>query len=367
MPMKYPYHRQIVLVVFGLLIVSLGCNRKATQASAASSDPPPTPVQVKRVESKPVEQFTEYIATLKSRNSAILKPEVEGQITRIMVTSGQAVEAGTPLMEIDPQKQEATVHSQEAAHRSRRATLELNRTELERRKKLFEAGVVSKQELDQAQTAYDSSKADVDALEASLREQQVQLRYFLVKAPATGTIGDIPVRVGDRVTSSTQLTTLDKSGALEAYISIPSEKSIAAKRGTPVEVLDENGGVGLRTAVSFVSPRVDPATQLLLVKAEIPDSDHRFRNDQLVHVRVVYSQEKHPLIPVTAVIRVSGQTFAYTAETSNGKTIAKQRPVRLGEVVGNDYVILDGVNPGESLIVTGTQMLVDGAPIMPQS
>ena len=350
-----------------LLLMTVGCERKPDPAAAANAAPPAMPVKVKKAEPQPVGQYTEYIATLKSRNSAVLKPEVEGQITRIMVKSGDHVEAGTPLLEIDPRKQEATVHSQEANHRSKLAALEWNQTELERRKKLYAAGVISKQELDQQQTAYDAAKADVDSMEASVSEQRVQLKYFVVKAPSAGVIGDIPVRVGDRVTVATELTTLDKTGELEAYISVPSEKAGEVKLGTPVDVVDDSGNIITKAAITFVSPRVDPTTQLLLVKALIPNGDHRFRNDQLVHVRVVYSQVPRILIPVTAVVRLSGQPFIYVAESANGKTVAKQRPVKLGEIVGNDYSIVDGVKPGEELIVTGTQMLGDGVPVTPQS
>jgi len=284
-----------------------------------------------------------------------------------MVKSGDHVEAGESLLEIDPRKQEATVTSQEANHRSKLAALQWNETELARRKKLYSAGVISKAELDQQQTAYDAAKADVDSMEASVREQRVQLRYYVVKAPAAGIIGDIPVRVGDRVTVTTQLTTLDKTGALEAYISVPAEKARTVKLGTPVEVVDDAGNVASKAVITFVSPRVDPGTQLLLVKSLIPNSDHRFRNDQLVHVRVVYSNDKRILVPVTAVIRLSGQPFVYVAETANGKAVAKQRPVKLGDIVGNDYVVLDGIKPGEDLIISGTQMIGDGAPVTPQS
>ncbi|MGZ4787355.1 MAG: efflux RND transporter periplasmic adaptor subunit [Terriglobales bacterium] len=358
-----------IFLLLLLLLVIAGCDTKADPkaSAAANAGPPAMPVKVRRADPQAVGQYTEYIATLKSRNSAVLKPEVEGQITRIMVKSGDQVQVGDPLLEIDPRKQEATVNSQEATHRSKIAALQWNQTELERRKKLYAAGVISKADLDQQQTAYDAAKADVDSLAASVREQRVQLRYYIVKAPAAGVIGDIPVRVGDRVTVATELTTLDKTGELEAYISVPSEKAGSVKRGTPVNIIDDSGNAISKAQITFVSPRVDPATQLLLVKALISNGDHRFRNDQLVHVRVVYSNEKRILVPVTAVIRLSGQPFVYVAETANGKTVAKQRPVKLGEIVGNDYTVLDGVKPGEELIITGTQMIGDGAPVTPQS
>ena len=112
---------------------------------------------------------TEYLATLKSRNASALQPQVEGEVTKIFVHSGQRVEAGAPVLEIDPRRQEATVNNQEATLRSRQATLELNRVEYERRKKLFTAGVIAKADLDSAQTAYEASRADVEALQAGIR------------------------------------------------------------------------------------------------------------------------------------------------------------------------------------------------------
>lgn len=325
------------------------------------------PVKTLKAQARLVGEYTEYVSTLKSRNSAVLQPEVEGQITKIMVASGDRVEPGQSLLEIDPRKQQATVHSQEANLNSRRANLELARKELERTKQLASAGVVSRQALDQAQSQFDAAEADVRALEATVREQSVQLHYFVVKAPSSGIIGDIPVRVGDRVATNTVLTTLDKGGELEAYIYIPAEKANTARMGTPVQIVDDAGKKLADTRISFVSPRVDPQTQLLLVKAEVPNGDHRFRNEQLVHARVVYQQIDKPVIPVTAVSRMAGQTFAFVAESNGKQTVAKQKPVQLGEIVGNDYVILDGIKPGEQIITSGVQMLADGMPVAPQS
>ncbi len=361
--------RNYALILFLLFVVGLfdGCTRKDNQAAAASAGPQAMRVKTIQATAQSVGQYTEYISTLKSRSSAILQPEVEGQITRIMVQSGDHVKAGAPLLEIDPRKQQATVNSQEANQRSKVAALAYNAKELERRKQLAAAGVISKQDLDQAQSAYDASKADVDALGATVREQRVQLRYFTVKAPSAGTIGDIPVRVGDRVATTTILTTLDKGGELEAYISVPAEKAGNLKVGTPIEITDDAGKTVSATKISFVSPRVDPQTQLLLVKADVPNADHKLRNDQLVHVRVVYSRIDKPVMPVTAVSRLAGQTFAFVAESSGGKTVAKQKPVQLGDIVGNNYVILDGIKPGEQIIVTGVQVLADGMPVAPES
>src|ERR1035437_9430286 len=196
-----------VLIAVGFCGLS-ACGRSA-QGGAPQGFPAPH-VQTQSAQEQNVGDFTEYLATLKSRSSSVLQPEVEGQITRIFVKSGDHVQPGQVLMEIDPRRQAATVNSQEANFRSRNAALDYNAKELERRKGLFAAGVISRQDLDQAQSAYDSSKADVDALQQNVDQQKVQLRYFSVYAPTAGTLGDIPVRVGDRVTNSTILTTLDQ-------------------------------------------------------------------------------------------------------------------------------------------------------------
>lgn len=358
---------QFTLTAFFAVIgfCALTACSKSAQGGAAQGFPA-MHVQTQAADEQNVGDFTEYLATLKSRNSSMLQPEVEGQITKIFVKSGDHVKPGQVLMEIDPRRQEATVNSQEANSRSKRAALEYNAKELERRKNLYTAGVISRQDLDQAQSAYDSSKADVDALEQGVTQQKVQLRYFSVYAPTAGVIGDIPVRVGDRVTNSTMLTTLDLGNALEAYISVPAEKSGSVHLGMPVDLTADDGVVSHST-VSFVSTRVDPASQLLLVKANVPNADGHFRNDQTLHARVIWNQVGRPMIPVTAVSRIGGQTFAFVVDDQKGQAVARQRSVTLGEIVGNNYAVLSGINPGEKIIVTSVNMLVDGMPVVPQS
>ncbi|HUO60220.1 MAG TPA: efflux RND transporter periplasmic adaptor subunit [Candidatus Acidoferrales bacterium] len=354
----------LTFAIIALLFADAGC-KKQTSAEAQQADFA-LPVKVQPATLHKVGESTEYISTIRSRNGSIIQPDVEGQVTRIYVHSGQQVSPGQPLLDIDPSKQTATVGTQEANYRSRLAAMEYYRREFERRSKLFADGVISRQEFEQAQQAYDTSKADVEAMEATIREQRVQLHYYLVKAPTAGVVGDIAVRVGDRVKVDTVLTTVDRGNDLEAYISIPDEKSHDVKLGTPVEVLDANGQPSLRTSISFISPRVDTATQLLLVKANVP-ADKGFRNDELVHVRLVWREQERTTIPVTAVSRLGGNTFAFVAQEKDGKTFAHQKPVKLGDIAGNDYVVLDGVNPGDKLITSGVQMLVDGMPIVPQS
>src|SRR5713101_5103730 len=143
-----------------LLALTAGALAVGCQKSAADNPPgagaPALPVQVRIAPSVKIPETTEYLSILKSRHSAAINPQEEGQITRIFVKSGDHVKEGTPLLQIDPMKQEATVSSQEASRAAQEANLRFAKVSLERAQKLFDAGVVSKQELDNAQTAYDA-------------------------------------------------------------------------------------------------------------------------------------------------------------------------------------------------------------------
>jgi RND family efflux transporter MFP subunit len=358
------FRRLMFIFTFAAALLCLGASCK--KPAQAQGGMPAFPVQVQKVTLQSVGDSTEFLATLQSRNASVLQPEVEGQITKIFVVSGAHVEAGQPIMEIDPRRQQATVNQQEATRQSQQATLVYNQSQLERSRKLFEAGVISRQEYDNAVSAHDASKANVQATDASINQQRVQLHYFTVHAPAAGIIGDIPVRVGDRVTNTTTLTTLDRGGELEAYINVPSERSVDVHQGSPVELLNQDGTVALTSKVSFVSPRIDTANQLLLIKAPVPNTDHRFRNDQVLHARVVWKQVNRPMVPVTAMTRLGAQSFVYIVGKGPAGATAEQKPVKLGALIGNSYVIEEGLNPGDTVIIGGTQNLIDGMPVIPQ-
>lgn len=321
------------------------------------------PVQVLVVAAQSVPDATEYLAILKSRHSAVINPQVEGYITKIIVKSGDRVKAGEALLQIDPLKQQATVNSQDAARASQEATVRMAKVNLERAKKLFEAGVVSRMDYDNAQTNYDSAVAQLKSLEEQVQQQKVELLYYRVSAPMDGIVGDIPVRAGDRVTVSTLLTTVDEPGALEAYLYIPASRARELRLGLPVKLLDESGATRAETQVTFISPEVDSETQTVLAKAAVANAKANLRIAQQVRARITWGARLGPVVPVLAVQRINGQFFAFVATKESNGTVARQRLVKLGEITGNDYPVLEGLKAGDHVIVSGTQFLQDGAPI----
>ena len=196
----------------------------------------------------------------------------------------------------------------------------------------------------------------------------MQLHYYKVVAPRSGIVGDVPVRVGDRVTSTTQLTTVDKPGSLEIYVYVPIEHSGQLKMNLPVQVLDSEGKVLADSRVTFISPQVDNNTQTVLVKALIPNSNDALRQSQFIRARVVWGKHNNPEVPILAVSRLAGQYFAFVAEPQpGGAYIARQKPLKIGQTVGNDFEVQDGIKPGDKIIISGTQFLLDGAPVIPLS
>src|SRR5208283_5312339 len=345
-----------------LLFTTACSNTKAAKAA----DQPAMAVKVQTAKAQEVDDTTDYVATLKSRDSAVVMPQVEGIITQIFVRSGEQVASGAPMMQIDPAKQQATVKSQEDARAAQVAQVKWVQQNYDRVSGLANAGVVSKQDLDQARATLDAAQAQLHSLDAQVSEQQVQLHYYQVVAPRAGIVGDVPVRVGDRVVTTTMLTTVDRPGSLEAYIYVPIEKSLQLKMNLPVEIVDGSGKSLAMSEITFISPQVDTSTQTVLAKAQIANANDSLRTAQFIRARVIWGSQEKPVVPVVAVSRIGGLYFVFVAESDQkGGYVVHQKPLQIGQIVGNDYVVLDGVKPGDKVVVSGTQFLIDGIPVVP--
>ena len=242
--------------------------------------------------------------------------------------------------------------------------LQYRRLQTKRMEALVEAGAVSKAELDQAQNSLRTAEARLAALDAQVREGRVELNFHRVVAPQAGTVGDIAVRVGDRVTNSTTITTIDDGQALEAYIQVPLDRSPELRLGLPVQLMDAGGKVIATNPISFVAARVDDDTQTVLVKSLLRELPATLRVLQFIRSRIVWRSVQGLTVPVTSVVRISGQYFCFVAEKgAQGGLVAKQKPIEVGQLVGNDYVVRSGLKAGETLIVSGIQKIGDGAPV----
>lgn len=353
-----------LLVAAGTIAASCTSGPEAgTPPGAAAGGGVGMPVGVVALAEKPIEESGLFVGVLKSRRSTRIQPQAEGFITKILATAGDRVSSGTPLFEIDANVQQAAVASLESMRIARDADASFARQQAERAKAMLDIGAMSRQEYELAVTQQRTAEAQLEAIQDQIRQQQAELAYYRVVAPTAGVVGDIPVRVGDRVTKATPLTTVEDNSALEVYINVPVQQAARLRIGLPVRILSDAGEVLATERVTFVSPTVDDETQTVLVKTPLDARGGRFRTDQTVKAAVIFDTHPGLTVPVVSVTRINGQFFVFVAESSGSGLIARQRPVSLGDVVGSEYVVRSGLAPGDRLIVSGTQKIGDGAPV----
>lgn len=222
-----------------------------------------------------------------------------------------------------------------------------------------------KEQLDQAQ-------AQVAEAAAQVRGFEVQLQETAVIAPFTGVIGDVPVKVGDYLQKGNLLTVLTENQLLDLRLSIPLERQPQLRLGLPVQMLDAQGNAIATGQISFISPNVSANSQTILAKATFPNPSGELLNLQFVKAKVIWKQSPGILVPVTAVSRLGGQTFVFTAQKTEQPQpempplVARQKPVKLGTIEGNNYQVIEGLQAGEKIVVAGILNLTDGAPIIAQ-
>jgi len=362
---------RIIYRLIPVLALCAACGGGAGAAPGAGGAPgrgggPAVGVGIVTLQPKPIEDGSEFIATVRSLHSTTINPQVEGIVTKIFVRSGDTVTAGAPLVQIDPEKQAQTLSNAESQRAGSEADVAYWKSQVERLHSLLTAGAISQNELDTAQHNLDTAQSSLAALDAQVREARVQLQYYRVTAPTAGIVGDMPVREGDRVTTSTVLTTIDDKAGLEAYIQVPVDRAPDLRVGLPVQLLDQDGKVIATNPLSFVAPRVDPSTQTVLAKSLLRQVPPSVRVQQFVRTRIIWRSVPGLLIPITAVSRVNGQYFGFVAEPSGQGLVARQRPVQVGELQGNDYVVKGGLKAGDQLIVSGIQKVGDGVPVRAQ-
>jgi RND family efflux transporter MFP subunit len=395
------------MVYIAALIASaglFGCS--ASQSKSGMTGFRQIAVKLATIKPTQVEEASEYSAVLKSRKSISLYPQIDGHITKIFVTSGDNVNQGQALIEVDPLKQQAsvssfeeaihtaeadletakeTLRSLEATRASRVSNLNYDERQVGRYTVLEKEGAVAAQDLDQwvnqgkiaagdlenSNALIKAQKATILKLErtikqdrANLKAEQVQLNYYNINAPFHGMIGDIPVKLGDYVTPTSKLTTLTQNEPLEAYVSVPTERASKLHLGMNIELIDQQGKPFGTSKVFFIAPNVDESSQSILVKSLVSNAGGELRADQLVRARVIWNKDIGLLVPTSAVSHAGNQDFVFIAQADSSQSLtARQIPVKLGDIQGNDYQVLSGLKSGDRIVTSGTQNLADGVPI----
>ncbi|MEH1951933.1 MAG: efflux RND transporter periplasmic adaptor subunit [Nostoc sp.] len=378
--------------------------------SNTNAQPQGVRVKISTVQSGIIEESSDFIASLKSLRSVTLQPRIQGQVTQILVKSGDPIVEGAAILQVDPTRPagisgsntvpqaflvqlanaRATLKSLEAERPSYVANLQLYQQNYEKFVNLAEQGAVSRQTSNQFANRLANAKTSLDAIDSRIQAQRAtilqaekslqqsnvntqtqQPQSDKITAPFSGTVGNIPVKVGDLVNTSTPLVNITQNRPLEVNISVPLQQGPQLRKGMPVEVMNTQGQKLGRSRIFFIAPNASNETQTILIKALFDNTNGQLRADQLVRARVFWNQRPGVLIPTTAMTRVGGDTFVYVVETEISpqgvsQQVARQRRVKLGEIKGNNYQVIEGLQPEDKVIISGLLNLRDGVAIVPE-
>jgi len=401
-------------VVAGLAVGVSSCGKPPMSQGQA---PPGVPVKLEILEEDILETVTEYVGVLEADQLVTLKSEADGSVQSIMVTEGNFVEAGTPILRLKSERSQASlgqaIANVEAAKAAEinaeaqlstvraekveaAADLKLQRQDLVRIKELVETGALAERELDQSQRDVDVAAAKIltidqriKAAQASINQAQATLRQVnnsvaiasedlqdtQIVAPVSGYVGDLTIKQGDYVERADTLGTITQNQNLSLNFFVPIEEAPQLRPNVPVELIDYRTLSTVGTGrVSFISPEVDFSSQTILAKASFDNPDGRLFTGQLVKAKVIWQQQIGVSVPVTAISRLGGETFVFVAQPNPDQEgedapslIAVQTLVKLGKIEGDRYQVIDGLEMGDQIVTTGILNLNDGVPIVPQT
>jgi RND family efflux transporter MFP subunit len=347
-------------------VASPACHNAAEAQPQAA---PPTPVNVVRLAQKLINDEDEYLGSLTSRRSITLYSQVSGYIRQIAAKPGDKVREGSLLIAIDPGQQAATLRSLAASLETRKATRDFAVHNDESSKNLAASGLLSDLEYQQRHSLRATAEADVKMAEAQLQAQADLLRYYRITAPGDGVMGDVPVKIGDYVTPQTRLTSVEQDNLVEAYVYIPIHRAASLQPETRIALLGDDGRTICEEKPSFVSPQVNVDTQTILVKTICPN-DGRLRSAQVLKARMIWARKPGLTVPTSVVTRQAGQYFVFVIETGEGGAlVAKQKPITVGAIQGNEFVVTGGLTPGVEIVGSSIQKIHDGSAVarLPQA
>jgi len=351
---------------------------KPAAAPAAGSAPPPPEVGVVTVAAQSLPLSTELPGRIEPSRIAQVRARVTGIVQKRLFAEGSEVKAGQVLFQIDPAPYRAAADSARAALAKAQANFQQASALAARYKPLREANAISQQEFVNAQSAQAQAEADVAAAKAALQTAQLNLGYATVTAPISGRIGRALVTEGALVSQgeATQLAVIQQIHPVYANFTQPvselnrlrrataSGSAKAVGRSVPVRIVLEDGSeLPQAGKLLFSDLSVDASSGQVTLRAEVPNPEGQLLPGMYVRGRLAQVQvEQAVLLPQQAVSRgVQGDTVMVVGPDNK----PQQRPVKLGGAQAGQWVVLEGLKPGERVIVDGFQKMRPNAPVKP--
>lgn len=347
--------------------------------SACDKAPPPPPappiVDVMSVIQKDVPIYSEWVGSLDGDVNATIRPQVTGYLVKQNYREGDAVKKGQTLFEIDPRTFQAAVEQAAAARSKQKAMHDTAMANLARIKPLAEKNAVSQKDLDDATGSELSTRAALDQATAALDTAKLNLDFTRITSPINGIAGIAKAQIGDLLSPSAtaELTTVSTVDPIKVYVNISEREYLkfagryAKDRASfvPLEMILVDGSVYPKPGrFTLLNRQVDPTTGTFKVAGLFPNPDSRLRPGQFAKIRATTEVQKGALlVPQRAVAEVQGKYLVAVVGAGNK---VEMRLVKPGERIGSDWIISEGLKPGEKIIVEGTQKVRDGVMVNPK-
>ena len=357
-----------LLLALGVTVLALGaCGEKKAQGP-----PPPPDVEVVSVVQQDVPIYSEWVAQLNGDTNAQIMPKVQGYVLKQNYQEGSFVQKAQLLFEIDPRPFEAALNQAKAQFAMAQADLSKAETDVVRDTPLAAQNAIPQKQLDNDFAAQAGAKAKVEAANAMVEQAQLNLEWTKVYSPIDGISGVATAQVGDLVGTTTKMTTISKVDPIRAYFSLSenaylqsADRIASVLRGTRrdkpvvVEFIQANEqAFPNKGRIILVNREVSSQTGTIQFAAEFANSEATLRPGGFGRVRIKTSDNKGALlVPQSAVIEVQS---AYQVVVIGADNKASFRPVKVGDRVGNNWVITDGLSVGEKVVTQGFMKVRDG-------
>lgn len=362
----------LVGTCLALLLLLIGCEKK-------EAPPPPAPpeVLVADVVEQSVPIFQEWVAQLNGSVNADITPKVEGYLLKQAYQNGFLVRKGQLLFELDPRQYQAAVDHAEATLARTQAEVERYQNDVTRDTPLAAQNAIPQKQLDNDTASLNAAKAQILADKAALDNAKLNLAWTKINSPIDGIAGDAKSQIGDLVGTTTKMTTVSQVNPIwvnyniaeSAYLGVATRISALLRSGnpgnTPVTYIQANGQDFPRTGrVIQVNRQVAAGTGTIQITAEFPNPDTILRPGGFGRVRIQTGDNKNALlVPQPAVIEVQSLYQLIVVSPDNKATF---RPVKMGERVGPNWIVTDGLKPGERVVVEGILKIQQAAAAAPQ-
>ena len=353
------------LATFGLLLFAAACARE----HAAPPPSPPVPVTVASVVQKPEPIELRAIGNVEAYSTVSIKPQVSATLDEIHFQEGQFVKKGDLLFVLDRRPFDASLQQAQANLARDKAQAEIAEVQAQRYAKLYQEGVASKEQYDQLKATADAEEAAVKADEAAVEYAKLQLQYCFIYSPIDGRTGTFMVHVGNLVKANDVpiLLTINQVNPIFVDFSIPEQylaevKKYMAEGKLTVQAFLPNEPQNPEPGkLSFVDNSVDVQTGTIKLKGTFPNAARRLWPGQFVNAVLRLAEQENAIVVPTPAVQ-TGQAGKYLFVVKPDMT-AEERKVVVARSNGDETVISQGLQPGETVVTDGQLRLVNGSKV----